>query len=223
VSERTGPREGLILLVFAVLAFGASTYVVVSTERDLRDDPAEKAARGEIDGLDELSLLREENLRRVLDEVESGKRPLVINLRVSAPAADVTVRDADGSQKVLNFDPGFDSDERDLGTSESAAFRPGQIDAGTPELMARRVAKRTGQDVDAVDYVTISASSSSPPNWYLALNEGPARDRQWVAAMDGSDLRKPGEPSAQQRARTKCFEEADGSEDVSRCIERFDR
>lgn len=223
MSERTGPREGLILLLFTIVTLGVSGYVVVSAEIDKRDDPGEKAARGEIDGLDDLSLLREANLQRVLDEVADGRWPLVINLRASAPAADVTVRDADGYRKVLTFDPSIDSDERDYGVGEDATLGPGQIDAGVPEKLARRVARRTGQPVEAVDYVTISASSSGEPSWYLALDEGPARDRQWVAEMDGSDLRKPGEPSAQQRARTECFEEADDSEDVARCIERFDR
>lgn len=223
MSERTGPREGLVLLLFTIVTLGVSGYVVVNAEIDARDDPGEKAARGEIDGLDDLSLLREANLRHVLDEVTGGPRPLVLNLRVSAPAADVTVRDADGYRKVLTFDPSFDSKERDFGVSEDPAFEPGEIDAGVPEKLARRVARRTGQPVEAVDYVTISASSSGEPSWYLALDDGPARDRQWVAAMDGSDLRKPGEPSAQQRARTECFEAADDSEDVARCIERFDR
>ena len=223
MSERTGPREGLILLLFTIVTLGVSGYVVVNAEIEKADDPAEKAARGEIDGLDDLSLLRAANLRRVLDEVADGPRPLVINLRASAPAVDVTVRDADGYRKVLTFDPSFDSDERDYGVGEDAALEPAEIDAGVPEKLARRVARRTGQPVEAVDYVTISATSSGEPSWYLALDEGPARDRQWVAAMDGRDLRKPGEPSAQQRARTQCFEAAGDSEDVARCIERFDR
>ena len=223
MSERPGPREGLILLLFTLVTLGASAYVVIGAEIDARDDPAEKAARGEIDGLDDLSLLRAANLRRVLDEVEAGEHPLVMNLRVSAPATDVTVRDADGYRKVLTFDPSFDSDERDFGVGEDATLDPAEIDAAAPERIARKVARRTGQPVEAVDYITIAASSSGQPSWYLALDEGPARDRQWVAAMDGSDLRKPGEPSAEQRARSKCFEDADDSEDVSRCIERFDR
>src|SRR5688572_5582021 len=115
MSERPGPREGLILLLFTLVTLGASAYVVIGAEIDARDDPAEKAARGEIDGLDDLSLLRAANLRRVLDKVEAGDHPLVMNLRVSAPATDVTVRDADGYRKVLTFDPSFDSDERDFG------------------------------------------------------------------------------------------------------------
>jgi len=222
VSERPGPREGLILLLFTLLALGASVYVVVGAELEARDDPAEKAARGEVDGLDDLSLLRRENLARVLGEVAEGKRPLLLNLRVSATAADVTVRDADGSRKILSFDAGFDSDERDFGVGEDAALAPAAIEAGAPERMARAVARRTGQPVEAVDYVTLAATSSGAPTWYLALDSGPARDRQWVAAMDGSDLRKPGEPSAEQRARARCFERADDSAEVARCIERFD-
>lgn len=197
--DARGRPEGLVLFLFTVLTICASGYVVVSSELDYRDDPAEKARRGEIQGLDELSLLRQENLQRILDEVEEGEHPLVVNLRVSAIAVDATVRDADGYRKILTFDPAFEHDERDFEVGEDAALRAREIDAGGPERMAREATRRAGVDADAVDYVTLSAPSSGEASWYLALDEGPARVRQWVAAMDGSDLRKPGEPARADR------------------------
>ena len=79
-----GPREGLILLVFVILSVALSAFILLNEEQDAVHDPVQKAARGEITGLDDESLLREENLRKALAEVAGSKHPLVSNIRVSA-------------------------------------------------------------------------------------------------------------------------------------------
>jgi hypothetical protein len=239
----SGPREGLILLLFTILTVALSAYVLVNEEHDAVHDPTQKASRGEVRGLGSLSLLREANLRRVLAKVAAGKRPLVSDIRVSAVRVDVTVLDADGFRKVLSFDPGFGVKEIDLGVSDTHTVRAGRIDPGAPERMVKSVAERTRLGNDAVDYVTASFSGSPPYNWYMSLDKGPARTRQWIAARDGSDLRKPGELSqaqkdanaqrkrqfeAQQRRfkrqsarRDACLNRAQTATAASRCLDRF--
>jgi hypothetical protein len=237
------PSEGLILLLFTILTIAASAFVLLRSESDAVSDPAEKAARGEIAGLDELSLLREANLRKALSKVAEGSRPLISNIRVSAERVDVTVRDDDGSRKILSIDPGFEVEERDFGVGEDAAVEVPTIDAGAPERMVRSVAERTRLGEDAVDYVTMSFAGSGERSWYMALDTGPARTRQWIAAADGSDLRKPGELSqkqkdenertrreleAQQRRyqrqferRSACLQRASDARAAARCYTRF--
>jgi hypothetical protein len=242
-DERPGPREGLILLVFTILAVALSAFVLLTEEDDAVHDPAQKAARGEITGLDPESLLREENLRKALAKVDAGSRPLVTNIRVAPERVDVTVRDDDGSRKLLNIDPGFKVEERDFGVGEDDSVRTSEIDSAAPERMVRAVAERTRLGEDAVDYVTLSLAGTGPRSWYLALDQGPARDRAWIAAADGSDVRKPGELSREQQEanakrqreyeaeqrrfqrqserRSACLQKARDANAAARCIERF--
>jgi hypothetical protein len=207
------------------------------------DDPKQKAARGEVKGLSDLSLLRADNLGRALAKVDAGSRPLVSNIRIAADRVNVLVRDTDGSRKYLTIDPGLGIASSDSGVGEDDAVRAGKLDAKAPERMVRAVVKTTGLGPEAVDYVTMSVSRLGEPGWYMFLKEGPARVRQWTAAADGSDLRKPGEPSAQMKAedlkrrrelasqqrrlrtllgrRTACLQKANDATAAARCIDRY--
>lgn len=236
-----GPREGLILLLFAILTIAASAYVLVNEEQDAAGDPKQKAARGEIRGLSKLSLVREANLRKVLARVDRSKRPFVTTIRVAPDRVNLTVRDPDGYRKVVNYDPAFGKTESDFGVGEDTAVRASSIDAAAPERMLRIVAKRTELGANAVDYVTLSVSGESARDrtWFLSLKQGPARVRQWIAANDGSDVRKPGEPSAAQKAadakrqrayerqqrifkrRSACLSRATTAEQLQRCVDRY--
>jgi hypothetical protein len=241
-GEGGGPREGVILLLFTVLTLALSAYVLITSEHDAVHDPVQKAARGEIKGLDPESLLREVNLRRALAKIDAGSRPLVTTIRIAPDRVDATVRDTDGSRKLLSIDTGFGVKENDFGVGDDDAVRTSQINAAGPERMLKAVAERTRMSPDAVDYVTMSFSSSDP-QWYMSLDQGPARVRQWVAAPDGTDVRKPGELSqavkdadakrrrkleAEQRRfqrqlarRSACLNKAQDATAAGRCIERF--
>ena len=240
-ERAAGLGEGVILLLFTIITLAASAFVLVTQEQDAVDDPAQKAARGEITGLHVESLLRGANLERALAKVPDGS--LVSNIRVSADRLNVTVRDTDGNRQILDVDPGFGVEERDFGVGEDDAVPVRGIDTRGPERMTRAVATRTGLPFSAVDYVTMSFSGSAEPTWYMALDTGPARERQWIAAPDGSDIRRPGELSAKQMAandaerrrfererrraelvferRTRCLRRATDAAAVSRCIERY--
>jgi hypothetical protein len=217
-GERGGPPEGLILLVFAVLTIAASAFVLIRDERNALRDPVQKAARGEIKGLGELSLVRERNLRKVLDRVAASRRPLVVNIRVAPTRANLIVSDDD-------------------------AVRASSIDPAGPERMLRAVAERTRLGTDAIDYVTLSPTGFGQLSWYLYLKDGPAKSRQWVAAMNGTDVRHQGElPRVQREAnarrqrrvraqqarirralerRSACVSKARDGAAVTRCIERY--
>lgn len=165
------------------------------------------------------------------------------SVRVSPERVDLTVRDAGGNRRILSIDPAFGVQERDFGVGEDDAVRPEEIDVRGPERMTRAVAKRTGLPFSAVDYATMSFSGSGELSWYMALDSGPARVRQWIAAPDGSDLRRPGELSARQQAanererrryererrraellftrRTNCLRRARDAEAAARCIDRY--
>jgi hypothetical protein len=187
--------------------------------------------------------VREPNLRRVIAKVAASQQPLVTNIRVAPARVDLTVRDAGGSRKSLSVGPSFKVKESDFGVGDDDAVPASRLDASGPERMLRAVAERTGLGVDAVDYVTLSPAGLGDPTWYLFLKRGDARDRQWAAAMDGSDLRHPGDPPRSVRRanarirrkakaeqariqhaiqrQTACLQKATDAQAAARCIERY--
>jgi hypothetical protein len=217
--------------------------VLVRAEREAERDPVARASRGEIQAFDSKSLFREANLRRVLTNVAASAHPLVTHIRVSPTRVDLTTRDADGLRRSISVNTAFKFDESDFGAGEDDAIPASRLDPSGPERMARAVVARTGLGAGAVDYVTLSPLGLGEPTWYLFMNQGPARDRQWAAAMDGSDLRHPGDLSRSQKAanaRSKrraeaqqrhirraiarqnaCLRKATDAQAAARCVQRF--
>ena len=245
-----GPREGPLILLFLVLTLAASAFVLHKAEADAVKDPKQKAARGEISGLSELSLVRPENLRKALAKVNSGKYPLVSNIRVAADRVNLSVRDKDGYRKYLTIDPGIGVSTSDAGVGEDYAVHTESINAEGPQRMLEAVIAKTGLTPAAFDYAATSFSEHSKTTWYMAMKRGPARVRQWIAEADGSDIRRPGEPStadkkaraeterknaefqrdlrrrlrhtqAVLKRRARCITKAGDAAGVSRCIEKY--
>jgi hypothetical protein len=245
-DEPKGPPETLILILFAVLTLAAAAFVLQRAEHHALHDPAQKAARGEVSGQSALSFFRAENLRKVLAKVESGPLPLMTDIRVSAVRVDVTLVNADRSAKrQLSYDLDLRVRHQfDFTPSDTPAVRASQVDPAAPERMIRTVVERTRLPASAVDYVAESFTNvATERNWFMSLDQGPARLRQWVAAPDGSDLRKPGEPSVAQRQadakrrrdlarqqrtfkrnlarRSACLSKATDALAAARCVQRF--
>jgi hypothetical protein len=195
----SGPPEGLILLIFTVLTVAASVLVLHSAATSSATDPVQKAARGEIQGLDELSFFRAANLRKALAKVSGSRWPLVISIRVAAARVDVTARDKDGYRKFISINPAYKADISDDNVGEDKAIAVSQIDTGAPERMIRAVSERTHMSPNAVDYLVTDADNEKDTAWYMFLDQGPARVRQWVATSSGTDLRHPGAPSQVQK------------------------
>jgi hypothetical protein len=196
-----GPREGPLILLFLVATLTASAIVLHRAEADAVKDPKQKAARGEITGLSDDSLVRPENLRKALAKVNAGKYPLISNIRVAADRINLSVRDRDGYRKYLTIDPGFGVNTSDAGVGEDFAVHTERINVEAPQRMLRAVMERTGLTSAAFDYAATSFSENSKTTWYMAMKRGPARVRQWVAEADGTDVRKPGELSSADKKR----------------------
>jgi hypothetical protein len=196
------PPEGLVLLVFTILTVVASVLVLHSAAANSEKDPLQKAARGEIQGLDQLSFFRAANFRKALAKVSDGRWPLIISVRLAAARVDVTARDKDGYRKYLSINPAYKVSISDDDVGEDKAISASQIDTGAPERMVRAVAERTRMSPNAVDYLVTDADNETDSAWYMFLDQGPARVRQWVTTHNGTDLRHPGEPSQALKAAT---------------------
>jgi hypothetical protein len=200
----SGPSEGLILVLFTIVTVVASALVLHNAASKSASDPVQKAARGEIQGLDSLSFFHAANLRRALAKVSDGRWPLIIRMRVAAARVDVTARDKDGFRKDLTIDPAFKVQVSDDNVGEDQTITAAQIDTGAPERMIRAVSERTHMSANAVDYLVLDAGNDRQSAWYMFLDQGPARVRLWVATSSGTDLRHPGELSqADKNANAK--------------------
>jgi hypothetical protein len=234
-----GPSEGLILVIFMVITVAASVLVLHSAAANSEKDPIQKAARGEIQGLSELSFFSAANLRKALAKVSDSRWPLVISVRLAAARVDVTARDKDGYRKYMSINPAYKVDISDDNVGEDKAIAVSQIDTGAPERMIRAVSERTHMSPNAVDYLVTDADNEKDSAWYMFLDQGPARVRQWVTTSSGTDLRHPGEPSqlqkdataqrerelkrqqARQQRHFKCIAKAFTPAAYSRCDRKF--
>src|SRR3954453_6006933 len=194
-----GPPERLILFVFTIATLVISGLVLHSAATKSATDPVQKAARGEIQGLDELSFFHEANFKKALAKVSSSRWPLIISVRLAAARVDVTARDKDGYRKYLSINPAYKVTVSDNDVGEDKAITASKIDTSAPERMIRAVAERTHMSPNAVDYLVTDADNEADSAWDMFLDQGPARVRQWVATKTGSDLRHPGEPSQVQK------------------------
>ena len=239
VDSADGPREGPIILLFLVLTLAASIFVLQRAEANTLKDPKQKAARGEISGATGLSMVREVNLRKALAKINAGKYRLISNIRVAPDRVNASVRDKDGYRKYLTIGPDFEVQMSDAGVGEDYAVSTEAIDAAAPERMLKTVLKKTGLPPKALDYAATSFSENFPNTWYMAMKDGPARVRQWTAERNGTDVRKPGEPSAAQKKqqaenqrqirrtqviiqrRVRCINRAKNPDGIARCLEKY--
>ena len=237
-----GPRErneGPILGIFTLICVAAVGFFLYSLEQDAQDDPAMKAARGEVTATSDLSLLNPPQFARAMKEVEK-KAPqgsVVLSVRVEPARIDAQIRQPDNQRKFIRVNPAFDVEQSDFGAGKEYGVAPGRVNSGAPTRILSAASERYGFKRENVDYMVWSAGSTSddPPDWVAFFTTG-APDNYVLAAGDGTDVRRPGEPSKQQKAeqrkrereqralqrenerRSRCLSAADTAEKVERCL-----
>lgn len=184
-------------MLFTLAVISACAAVIVPTEAHYASDPVQKASRGEIGGLDALSLLRAERAAAALEAIRAGSpaesRVQSLTVRPTQVDAEVVVP-ADGSERDANVDVALKAhfdDPRDASSDYGVTFR--RFDMTVPEAMTRAVLARLHRPESDIDYVTASISSDGSYTWSLFLQHGRIRDRHWTADADGANLKRPGE------------------------------
>jgi hypothetical protein len=189
----------LVVLIFIVIVFGACAVVVIPLESHYANDPLEKARRGEITGLDPLSMFLAANTTRALAEVarRSPAEVVVQNLTVRPTSVDLSVETpAEGSRRTFSVDPGFGvRSDKPSDASSDLGVTFGRLDGTVPERMARIVLARVGRGPEALDYAvaSIPATKGQPVTWLLYLKGGRVRDRGWTAGASGANVHRNGE------------------------------
>ena len=170
-------------------------------------------------------------------EDESPAGSVVVYVRVEPARLDTEVRRPGGKREILRVNPAFDVDRSDFGEGSDYGLAPGRVDARAPSRILAAAAERYGFARKDLDYMVWNAGSNSddPPDWTAFFKKG-APNNYVLAASDGSDVRKPGEPSRQQKAeqrqrereqaaieranarRSRCLSAADSAQEVERCL-----
>ncbi|MFL5844954.1 MAG: hypothetical protein ACJ762_09700 [Solirubrobacteraceae bacterium] len=191
LSDRT------VLGVFiAVIAAGCAA-IWVPLERHYTNDPVERARRGEVTALHELSMLRADNAVRAVRLVEerSPAEVRVQTLTIRPTALTMTVVEpGNGTERDWGVDPGFHvggGEAEDASSDYGVTFRA--LDLTVPERMARTVLDQTHRNPRDIEYASAATSATGEPvQWLLYLAGGRIRDRVWRADADGSHVRRNG-------------------------------
>ena len=237
----SGPErfEGAVLTIFMLVAIAAVGAFLYMLEQDALDDPAQKAARGEVTNTSELSLVRQPRLSRAIDAI-AGKAPagsVIVNLRIEAARVDAQVREPDNKRRILHVNPAFDVDEDDFGEGTDRGLPPDDVHVGAPERILTAAEKRYDFDREDLDYLVWSIDPiDETPGWSVFFTKR-APENHLLAAADGSDVRRPGEPDRKQRAdqrrrereqaareradarRLRCLQRADTAVEAARCTQ----
>jgi hypothetical protein len=234
LSHGTGPpeavNEGPLVALFALLVIVLVGGLLVK----LQDDASSKksatsaAAPGTASGPTaerpskaSRSYLNPDVLTRELRRLDAraGGRARVVDLRLDNNMFWATIADRDDNQEMITVSPDGSRDVHPIAVAVTDFVPSNRIDPRIPSRLIAAVRERTHRRPQDIDYVVFSAAFAKLGSaWSVFLNKGPATQRQFVAALDGTDLHHPGEPSQAQRRRVDCLQRARDADAVRRCI-----
>jgi hypothetical protein len=226
-----GPSETPLLIVFMVLALVAVGGLLVKLQND---DKGKSAASGSSGGVTatsgsklvtgQSSYLQPNRLASELRAIDRrvGGTARIVDLRLDGDSFSASYANSDDNRVQLTKTPSFTS--RNTIPIAVTSFVPSsQINPQVPLRLVNAVRERTGRKPEDIDYVVFSATFAKLGSaWSVFLNKGPAAQRQFVADVDGRDLRHPGEQTPavkrRQQQRTACLQRARSAQAAARCI-----
>jgi hypothetical protein len=224
-----GPNETPLLIVFMVLALVAVGALLVKLEND--DRGARRGSPGAVSApstsrlvTGKSSYLQPSRLTAELRDIDRrvGGTARIVDLRLAGNSFSASYANSDDNRVTLTKTPAFTS--RNTIPIAVTSFVPSsRIDPQVPLRLVAAVRERTGARAQDVDYVVLSATFAKLGSaWSIFLNRGPASQRQFVADLDGRDLRRPGEQTPaqkrRQQARTACLQHARSAPQAARCL-----
>lgn len=226
-----GPREGVAVALFGLLTVAAVGAVLYATDEHFANDPAARAARGEVAGVVKQSLLEPRNLARAISKVR-GRAPSssVVHARFAPARVDLQMRDPDGRVTIYHVDPSFSISTDSFGDELQKGFPLSAIQTAAPQRIFRAVSRRAKARPKDLDYLVFDEGSGSERyHWGMYLTDDvPIARRQWSADASGRDVRPLGTPPLKERraqARNarfqRCLSGAATGPAVQRCYKRL--
>jgi hypothetical protein len=226
-----GPSETPLLIVFMVLALVAVGALLVKLQND---DKGKAVASGSSGGISaptgsklvtgKDSYLQPTRLAAELRDIDrrAGGTARIVDLRLDGNTFSASYADRDDNRVTLTKTPTFTS-RRTIPIAVTSVVPSSRINTQVPLRLVNAVRERTGAKPQDIDYVVFSATFAKFGSaWSVFLNKGPAAQRQFVADIDGRDLRHPGEQTPavkrRQQQRTACLQRARSAAQATRCL-----
>jgi hypothetical protein len=225
-----GPSETPLLIVFMVLALVAVGALLVKLQNDdtgktaTSSSGAISAATGSklVTGKD--SYLQPSRLAAELRDIDRrvGGTARIVDLRLDGNSFSASYANRDDNRVTLTKTPSFTS-RSTIPIAVTSALPSSGINPQVPLRLVNAVRERTGAKPQDIDYIVFSATFAKLGSaWSVFLNKGPAAQRQFVADIDGRDLRRPGEQTPavkrRQQQRTACLQRARSAAQATRCL-----
>jgi hypothetical protein len=231
LAHGTGPpeavNEGPLVALFALLVIVLVGGLLVKLQDDAATKHAAKSATasgtapGSSSERPSSNYLSPDVLARELRKLDAraGGRARVVDLRLDRRMFWATIADRDDNREMITVSPDGSRDVRTIPAAVTDFVPSNRIDPRVPSRLIAAVRERTHRGPQDIDYVVFSAAFAKLGSaWSVFLNKGPATQRQFVAAVDGTDLHRPGEPSQALRQRTACLRRARDADAVRRCL-----
>jgi hypothetical protein len=182
-----------------VAALAISAVVMVHQERAYEHDPQLRARAGLVDAESDISLMRTPNFRRALAAIAAHMEPggAIRVLSVTPDKVGATVLSASGAESIVTVTPGINVEARKTGDRlrDRHGVAPGEISAAGPARILLGARRRFGLLPTEFERLSLDVPSGSSPAGWSATWSQPADDEGLVAALDGSDLRRPFTPA----------------------------
>ena len=225
-----GPSETPLLIVFMVLALVAVGGLLVKLQNDDKGKNAGSGSAGvTATGSSKLVTGKSSYLQpnrfaaelRAIDR-QVGGTARIVDVRLDGDSFSASYANSDDNRVQLTKTPNFTS-HNTIPIAVTSFVPSRQIDPQVPLRLVNAVRERTGRRPEDIDYVVFSATFAKLGSaWSIFLNKGPAAQRQFVADIDGRDLRHPGEQTPavkrRQQQRTACLQRARSAQAAARCI-----
>ena len=225
-----GPSETPLLIAFMVLALVAVGGLLVK----LQNDDKGRAASGSSGAVSappgsklvtaESSYLQPNRLAAELRDIDRrvGGSARIVDLRLDGNSFSASYANRDDNRVTVTKTPSFTS-RRTIPIAVTSVVPSSRIDSQVPLRLVNAARERTGARTQDIDYVVFSATFAKLGSaWSVFLNRGPAAQRQFVADIDGRDVRRPGEQTPavkrRQQQRTACLRRARSAEQATRCL-----
>jgi hypothetical protein len=198
--DRTQDAPGqLALAAFAVVALAASVLVLVHQERHYEHDPQLRARAGLVNAESDISLMRPANFSRALDAIGARVEPggSIRGLSVTPSEVGATLEAASGAETDVTITPGLHVEVRKTGNrvSDHRGVAPADIAAAAPERILLGAQRRFGLLPSEFERLELDIPSGASPAGWAASWSQPIDDQGLIAALDGSDLRRPFTPA----------------------------
>ncbi|MEA2348473.1 MAG: hypothetical protein QOG62_2260 [Thermoleophilaceae bacterium] len=193
-SRATGGSDTAILAVFTVLVLVAAGFMLYRLEAAALVDPVARAERGEVTASTDIALTQPDSMAKALALIDSDLPAggYIESFRLAPDRINAIVVDPSGRRRTVAINPGMQLTSTDAGTADAEGLAPSDIPVDVPSKIIEQAQRRYGLQPGDLDYMV--ATIAPEPTW-VAFWKQPLKDNLLVAQLDGSQLRRPGEPT----------------------------